>query len=130
MVGWSGHWSGHIAFGTFLLLSYLSGNAKIAIPQIPFVPGTGNFPVFCGHVGQEWASSGSTSYPAQIFYGAWFPVAWGPLWNLPSSPKNEIILVSSAEFLDLGPLVIFQVGYSNHPREADIPNGTFNHHFE
>jgi phospho-N-acetylmuramoyl-pentapeptide-transferase len=83
----------NIAFGTFLLLSYLSGNAKAAsYLQIPFVPGTGELSVFAGPwSGREWLS-GSTAIRPRSLWGMGL-VAGGRAGNQAVITKNEILLV-------------------------------------
>ena len=81
-----------IAFGTYLLLSYLSGNLKIAnYLQIPFVPGSGELSVFCGAmVGAGMGFLWFNAYPAQLFMGDVGSLSLGPPWEpWRSSPKMK-----------------------------------------
>lgn len=104
-----------IAFGTFLLLSYLSGNLKIAnYLQIPFVPGSGELSVFCGAmVGAGMGFLWFNSYPAQLFMGDVGSLPLGAaLGTVAVITKNEILLiVVGGLFLIEALSVIFQVGY-------------------
>lgn len=124
-----------IAFGTFLLLSYLSGNAKIAsYLQIPFVPGTGELSVFCGAmVGAGMGFLWFNSYPAQIFMGDVGSLSLGAaLGTVAVITKNEIILVIvGGIFLIEALSVIFQVGYFKITHGKRIFRmAPLHHHFE
>jgi phospho-N-acetylmuramoyl-pentapeptide-transferase len=124
-----------IAFGTFLLLSYLSGNAKIAsYLQIPFVPGTGELSVFCGAmVGAGMGFLWFNSYPAQVFMGDVGSLSLGAaLGTVAVITKNEILLVIvGGIFLIEALSVIFQVGYFKITHGKRIFRmAPLHHHFE
>ncbi len=124
-----------IAFGTFLLLSYLSGNLKIAnYLQIPFVPGSGELSVFCGAmVGAGMGFLWFNSYPAQLFMGDVGSLPLGAaLGTVAVITKNEILLiVVGGLFLIEALSVIFQVGYFKMTRGKRIFRmAPLHHHFE
>lgn len=85
-----------ITAATFLLLSYCSGNYKIAeYLQIPFVKGTGEIAIFCSAIvmsglGFLWFNT----YPAQVFMGDVGALSLGAtLGAIAVFTKNEILLV-------------------------------------
>ncbi|HRK02100.1 MAG TPA: phospho-N-acetylmuramoyl-pentapeptide-transferase [Oligoflexia bacterium] len=85
-----------ISAGTYTLLAYLAGHAKIAeYLQIPHVPLAGELAVFCGAMaaaglGFLWFNS----YPAQIFMGDVGSLPLGAaLGSIALVTKNEILLV-------------------------------------
>ena len=124
-----------IAFGTFLLLSYLSGNVKIAnYLQIPFVPGTGELSVFCGAmVGAGMGFLWFNSYPAQLFMGDVGSLSLGAaLGTVAVITKNEILLIIvGGIFLMEALSVIFQVGYFKITHGKRIFRmAPLHHHFE
>jgi phospho-N-acetylmuramoyl-pentapeptide-transferase len=124
-----------IAFGTFLLLSYLSGNAKIAAYlQIPFVPGTGELSVFCGAmVGAGMGFLWFNSFPAQVFMGDVGSLSLGAaLGTVAVITKNEILLIIvGGIFLIEALSVIFQVGYFKITHGKRIFRmAPLHHHFE
>jgi phospho-N-acetylmuramoyl-pentapeptide-transferase len=85
-----------ITAATFLLLSYCSGNYKIAeYLQIPFVKGSGEMAIFCSAIvmsglGFLWFNT----YPAQVFMGDVGALSLGAtLGAIAVFTKNEILLV-------------------------------------
>lgn len=85
-----------ITTGTFTLLAYLAGHAKIAeYLQIPHVPGAGELAVFCGSMaaaglGFLWFNA----YPAQIFMGDVGSLPMGAaIGSVALITKNEILLM-------------------------------------
>jgi phospho-N-acetylmuramoyl-pentapeptide-transferase len=124
-----------IAFGTFLLLSYLSGNVRIAnYLLIPFVPGSGELSVFCGAmVGAGMGFLWFNSYPAQLFMGDVGSLPLGAaLGTVAVITKNEILLIIvGGLFLIEALSVIFQVGYFKMTRGKRIFRmAPLHHHFE
>ncbi len=124
-----------IAFGTFLLLSYLTGHVKIAnYLQIPFVPGTGELAVLCGAmVGAGIGFLWFNAYPAQIFMGDVGSLSLGAaLGTVAVITKNEILLIVVAGIFVIEALsVIFQVGYFKMSKGKRIFRmAPLHHHFE
>jgi phospho-N-acetylmuramoyl-pentapeptide-transferase len=124
-----------IAFGTYLLLSYLSGNLKIATYlQIPFVPGSGELAVFCGAmVGAGMGFLWFNAYPAQLFMGDVGSLSLGAaLGTIAVITKNEILLIIiGGIFLVEALSVIFQVGYFKMTQGKRIFRmAPLHHHFE
>ena len=124
-----------IAFGTFLLLSYLSGHVKIAnYLQIPFVPGSGELSIFCGAmVGAGMGFLWFNSYPAQLFMGDVGSLSLGAaLGTVAVITKNELLLiVVGGIFLIEALSVIFQVGYFKMTHGKRIFRmAPLHHHFE
>jgi phospho-N-acetylmuramoyl-pentapeptide-transferase len=124
-----------IAFGTFLLLAYLSGHVKIAnYLQIPFVPGSGELAVFCGAmVGAGMGFLWFNSYPAQMFMGDVGSLSLGAaLGTVAVITKNEILLIIvGGIFLIEALSVIFQVGYFKMTGGKRIFRmAPLHHHFE
>jgi len=85
-----------ITAATFLVLSYCTGNYKIAeYLQIPFVKGTGEIAIFCSAIvmaglGFLWFNA----YPAQVFMGDVGALSLGAtLGAVAVFTKNEILLV-------------------------------------
>lgn len=85
-----------ITAGTYALLGYLAGHAKIAeYLQIPYIPGAGEMAVFCGAMaaaglGFLWYNS----YPAQVFMGDVGSLPLGAaIGAVAIITKNEILLV-------------------------------------
>jgi phospho-N-acetylmuramoyl-pentapeptide-transferase len=81
--------------GTFILLAYCAGHAKIAeYLQITYIPGAGELAIFCGTVaasclGFLWFNT----YPAQVFMGDVGSLALGAaLAVVAVITKNEILL--------------------------------------
>lgn len=124
-----------IAFGTYLLLSYLSGNLKIAnYLQIPFVPGSGELAVFCGAmVGAGMGFLWFNAYPAQLFMGDVGSLSLGAaLGTVAVITKNEIVLILIGGIFVVEALsVIFQVGYFKITHGKRIFRmAPLHHHFE
>jgi phospho-N-acetylmuramoyl-pentapeptide-transferase len=124
-----------IAFGTYLLLSYFSGNLKIATYlQIPYVPGSGELAVFCGAmVGAGMGFLWFNAYPAQLFMGDVGSLSLGAaLGTISVITKNEILLIIiGGIFLVEALSVIFQVGYFKMTHGKRIFRmAPLHHHFE
>jgi phospho-N-acetylmuramoyl-pentapeptide-transferase len=124
-----------IAFGTYLLLSYFSGNLKIATYlQIPYVPGSGELAVFCGAmVGAGMGFLWFNAYPAQVFMGDVGSLSLGAaLGTISVITKNEILLVIIGGIFMVEALsVIFQVGYFKMTHGKRIFRmAPLHHHFE
>ena len=85
-----------IAAATFLLLAYLSGNAKLSsYLQITGVSGAGELSVLCGAmVGAGLGFLWFNTYPAQVFMGDVGSLALGgALGTVAVITKNEFVLV-------------------------------------
>jgi phospho-N-acetylmuramoyl-pentapeptide-transferase len=124
-----------IAFGTYLLLSYLSGHLKISTYlQIPYVPGSGELAVFCGAmIGAGMGFLWFNAYPAQIFMGDVGSLSLGAaLGTVAVITKNEILLIIvGGIFLVEALSVIFQVGYFKMTHGKRIFRmAPLHHHFE
>jgi phospho-N-acetylmuramoyl-pentapeptide-transferase len=124
-----------IAFGTYLLFSYLTGHLKIAsYLQIPYVPGSGELAVFCGAmVGAGIGFLWFNAYPAQVFMGDVGSLSLGAaLGTVAVITKHEIILILVGGLFVVEALsVIFQVGYFKMTHGKRIFRmAPLHHHFE
>jgi phospho-N-acetylmuramoyl-pentapeptide-transferase len=104
-----------VAFGTYLIFSYLAGNIKIAsYLQIPYVSGSGELSVLCGAVvGAGLGFLWYNAYPAEIFMGDVGSLSLGAiLGTVALITKQEIMLILVGGLFVFEALsVIFQVGY-------------------
>ncbi len=104
-----------VAFGTYLIFSYLAGNIKIAsYLQIPYVAGSGELAVLCGAVvGAGLGFLWYNAYPAEVFMGDVGSLSLGAiLGTVAIITKQEIMLVLVGGLFVFEALsVIFQVGY-------------------
>jgi phospho-N-acetylmuramoyl-pentapeptide-transferase len=124
-----------IAFGTYLLLCYLTGHLKIAsYLQIPYVPGSGELAVFCGAlVGAGIGFLWFNAYPAQVFMGDVGSLSLGAaLGTVAVITKHEIVLILVGGIFVVEALsVIFQVGYFKMTHGKRIFRmAPLHHHFE
>jgi phospho-N-acetylmuramoyl-pentapeptide-transferase len=104
-----------VAFGSYLVFAYLSGNVKTAsYLQIPYVPGTGEISVFCGAVvGAGLGFLWYNAYPAEIFMGDVGSLPLGAvLGTIAVMTKQELVLILVGGLFVFEALsVIFQVAY-------------------
>ena len=120
--------------GTFLLLCYIAGHAKIAqYLQVAFIPGTGELAIFCGAIvtaglGFLWFSS----YPAAIFMGDVGSLALGgALGTLAIMVKQEILLmIVGGIFVVEAISVISQVISYKLTKKRIFKMAPVHHHFE
>jgi phospho-N-acetylmuramoyl-pentapeptide-transferase len=123
-----------IAAGTYMVLSYLSGNVKIAsYLQIPYVSGSGELTVFCGAmVGASMGFLWYNTYPAQMFMGDTGSMALGAaLGAVAVMTKQEILLAIVGGLFVLETLsVIFQVVSYKLRRKRIFRMAPLHHHFE
>jgi len=118
----------------FLLLSYCSGNYKIAeYLQIPFVKGTGEIAVFCSAIvmsglGFLWFNT----YPAQVFMGDVGALSLGgTLGAIAVFTKNEILLVVIGGVFVLEAIsVMVQVVSFKMTGKRIFKMAPLHHHFE
>jgi phospho-N-acetylmuramoyl-pentapeptide-transferase len=123
-----------ISAGTFMMLAYLAGHAKISeYLQIPHVPGAGELAVFCGAMvaaglGFLWFNS----YPAQVFMGDVGSLPLGAaLGALAIVTKNEILLVLIGGIFVIEALsVMAQVLSFKTTGKRVLKMAPIHHHFE
>jgi phospho-N-acetylmuramoyl-pentapeptide-transferase len=124
-----------IAAGTYLVLSYLTGNIKTATYlQIFYVPGAGELAVFCGAVaGAVMGFLWYNTYPAQVFMGDTGSLALGGALGITAvSTKHEILLVLVGGIFVMETIsVILQVGFFKMTHGKRIFRmAPLHHHFE
>lgn len=123
-----------IAAGTFLLLAYLAGNAKLAdYLQITGIPGSGELAVLCGAmVGAGLGFLWFNSYPAQVFMGDVGSLSLGgSLGTIAVITKNEIVLVIVGGIFVVEALsVIVQVISFRYWGRRVFRMAPIHHHFE
>jgi phospho-N-acetylmuramoyl-pentapeptide-transferase len=123
-----------ISSGTFMVLSYLAGNVKIAsYLQIPYISGSGELTVFCGAmVGASMGFLWYNTYPAQVFMGDTGSVALGAaLGTVALITKQEILLAIVGGLFVLETLsVIFQVTSFKLRHKRIFRMAPLHHHFE
>ena len=123
-----------ISAGSFMVLSYLAGNVKIAsYLQIPYVSGSGELSVFCGAmVGASMGFLWYNTYPAQMFMGDTGSVSLGAaLGAVAIMTKQEILLAIVGGLFVLETLsVIFQVASFKLTRKRIFRMAPLHHHFE
>lgn len=104
-----------IAFASYLVFAYLSGNFKIAsYLQIPYVLGSGELSVACGGVvGAGLGFLWFNAYPADIFMGDVGSLSLGAvLGTVALITKQEVVLILVGGLFVFEALsVIFQVAY-------------------
>ncbi|MDL1956698.1 MAG: phospho-N-acetylmuramoyl-pentapeptide-transferase [Candidatus Desulfofervidus auxilii] len=124
-----------IAFGTYVLLSYLAGHIKLATYlQIAYVPGVGEVAVFCGALlgaclGFLWYNA----YPGEIFMGDVGSLSLGAaLGTIAVMAKQECLLVLVGGLFVLEAIsVILQVAYFKLTGGKRIFRmSPLHHHFE
>ena len=123
-----------IAAGTFLLLAYLAGNAKLsAYLQITGIPGAGELAILCGAmVGAGLGFLWFNSYPAQVFMGDVGSLALGgALGVMAVITKNEFVLVIVGGIFVIEALsVIVQVISFRYWGRRVFRMAPIHHHFE
>jgi phospho-N-acetylmuramoyl-pentapeptide-transferase len=123
-----------IAAGTFLLLAYLVGNAKLAnYLQITGIQGAGELAILCGAMGGAglgflWFNT----YPAQVFMGDVGSLSLGgALGTIAVITKNEFVLVIVGGIFVIEALsVIVQVISFRYWRRRVFRMAPIHHHFE
>ncbi len=123
-----------IAAGTFLLLAYLAGNAKLAgYLQISGIQGAGELSVLCGAmVGAGLGFLWFNSYPAQVFMGDVGSLSLGgSLGTIAVITKNEVVLVIVGGIFVVEALsVIVQVISFRYWGKRVFRMAPIHHHFE
>ncbi len=123
-----------ISAGTFMVLSYLAGNVKIAsYLQIPYVSGSGELTIFCGAlVGAAMGFLWYNTYPAQVFMGDTGSVSLGAaLGAVAVMTKQEFLLAIVGGLFVVETLsVIFQVASYKLRKKRIFRMAPIHHHFE
>ena len=124
-----------VASAAYLILAYLSGNAKTtAYLQIFHVVGVGELAVFCGAmVGAVMGFLWYNTYPAQVFMGDTGSLALGgALGCVALATKHEILLILvGGIFVVEAVSVIMQVGFFKMTHGKRIFRmAPLHHHFE
>jgi len=123
-----------ITAGTYTLLAYLAGHAKISeYLQIPYIPGAGELTVFCGAMaaaglGFLWYNS----YPAQVFMGDVGSLPLGAaIGTVAIITKNEILLMLVGGIFVIEALsVMAQVASFKMTGRRVFKMAPIHHHFE
>ncbi len=123
-----------IAAGTFLMLAYLAGNAKLsAYLQITSIQGAGELAILCGAmVGAGLGFLWFNSYPAQVFMGDVGSLSLGgALGVVAVITKNEFLLVIVGGIFVIEALsVIVQVTSFRYWGRRVFRMAPIHHHFE
>ena len=123
-----------IAAGTFLLLAYLVGNAKLSsYLQITGIQGAGELAILCGAmVGAGLGFLWFNSYPAQVFMGDVGSLSLGgALGTIAVITKNEFVLVIVGGIFVIEALsVIVQVVSFRYWGRRVFRMAPIHHHFE
>ena len=124
-----------VAFGSYLVFSYLAGHMKIAeYLQIPYVSGAGEISALCGAVaGAGLGFLWYNTYPAEIFMGDVGSLSLGAgLATVAIITKQEIMLILVGGLFVFEALsVIFQVAYFKLTGGQRIFRmAPIHHHFE
>jgi phospho-N-acetylmuramoyl-pentapeptide-transferase len=123
-----------IAAGTFLLLSYASGHARIAdYLAIKYVAGSDQLPIFCGAlVGGGLAFLWFNAYPAQLFMGDVGSLALGgALGTIAVLIRQEMLLVVVGGVFVVETLsVAIQVAWFKLTGKRVFLMAPIHHHFE
>lgn len=123
-----------IASGTFLLLAYLVGNARLAdYLQITGIQGAGELSILCGAmVGAGLGFLWFNSYPAQVFMGDVGSLSLGgALGTIAVITKNEFVLVIVGGIFVIEALsVIVQVISFRYWGRRVFRMAPIHHHFE
>jgi len=124
-----------VAFGTYVIFSYLAGHVKIAgYLQIPYVSGAGEISIVCGAaVGAGLGFLWYNAYPAEIFMGDVGSLPMGAaLGTVAVITKQEILLALVGGLFVFEALsVIFQVAYFRFSGGQRIFRmAPIHHHFE
>ena len=123
-----------IASATFMILSYCSGNYKIAqYLHIPFIRGAGEFTIYAGAmlgagIGFLWFNT----YPAQIFMGDVGSLSLGATLGVAALiTKNELLLIIIGGVFVIETLsVIIQVLSFKTTGKRVFKMAPIHHHFE
>jgi phospho-N-acetylmuramoyl-pentapeptide-transferase len=124
-----------VAFGSYVVFSYLSGNVKAAsYLQIPYVSGAGEISVLCGAVvGAGLGFLWYNAYPAEVFMGDVGSLSMGAvLGTVAIITKQELVLILVGGLFVFEALsVIFQVAYFKMTGGQRIFRmAPIHHHFE
>ncbi|MEA3363004.1 MAG: phospho-N-acetylmuramoyl-pentapeptide-transferase [Thermodesulfobacteriota bacterium] len=123
-----------IAAGTFLLLAYLVGNAKLSsYLQITGIQGAGELAILCGAmVGAGLGFLWFNTYPAQVFMGDVGSLSiGGALGTIAVITKNEFVLVIVGGIFVIEALsVIVQVISFRYWGRRVFRMAPIHHHFE
>ncbi len=124
-----------VAFGCYLVFSYLAGHVKIAeYLQIPYVAGAGELSVLCGAVaGAGLGFLWYNAYPAEVFMGDVGSLPLGAvLGTVAVITKQELVLVLVGGLFVVEALsVIFQVAYFKLTEgKRMFRMAPLHHHFE
>ncbi len=123
-----------IAAGTFLLLAYLAGNARLAAYlQITSIQGAGELAILCGAmIGAGLGFLWFNSYPAQVFMGDVGSLSLGgALGVVAVITKNEFLLVIVGGIFVIEALsVIVQVTSFRYWGRRVFRMAPIHHHFE
>ena len=123
-----------IAAGTFLLLSYSAGNARIAdYLAIKFVAGSDQLPIFCGALlGGGLAFLWFNAYPAKLFMGDVGSLALGgALGTIAVLIRQEMLLVVVGGVFVIETLsVAIQVAWFKMTGKRVFLMAPIHHHFE
>ena len=123
-----------IAAGTFLLLAYLVGNAKLSnYLQITGIQGAGELAILCGAmVGAGLGFLWFNTYPAQVFMGDVGSLSLGgALGTIAVITKNEFVLVIVGGIFVIEALsVIVQVISFRYWGRRVFRMAPIHHHFE
>ncbi len=123
-----------VASGTYLLLAYLAGNARLAeYLQISGVPGAGELSIMCGAmVGAGLGFLWFNSYPAQVFMGDVGSLSLGgALGIIAVIVKHELVLVIVGGLFVVEALsVIVQVASFRLCGRRVFRMAPLHHHFE
>jgi phospho-N-acetylmuramoyl-pentapeptide-transferase len=124
-----------IAFGSYLVFSYMAGHVKIAdYLQIPYVAGTGELSVLCGAVvGAGLGFLWYNTFPAELFMGDVGSLPLGAvLGTVAVITKQELVLILVGGIFVVETLsVIFQVAYFKITGGQRIFRmAPLHHHFE
>jgi phospho-N-acetylmuramoyl-pentapeptide-transferase len=123
-----------IASGTYLLLAYLAGNARLAeYLQISGVPGAGELTIMCGAmVGAGLGFLWFNTYPAQVFMGDVGSLSLGgALGIIAVIVKQELVLVIVGGLFVMEALsVIVQVASFRLCGRRVFRMAPLHHHFE
>jgi phospho-N-acetylmuramoyl-pentapeptide-transferase len=123
-----------VASGTFAILAYLAGNAKLATYLfVPSVPGTGELAVFCSAiVGASLGFLWFNCHPAEVFMGDTGSLALGAaLGTVAVLIKQEVLLVFvGGLFVVEAVSVILQVASFKSTGKRIFKMAPLHHHFE
>lgn len=124
-----------IAFGTFVIFTYITGNIKFAnYLQIFYINGAGELAIFCGSlVGAGLGFLWFNAYPASVFMGDVGSLSLGSaLGTVAVIAKQEIVLVIVGGLFVIETMsVILQVGFFKATKGKRLfKMAPLHHHFE